>query len=108
MIPKKSFTRLVEWFLIHVYMARSLVDHLLLCTYFVSFSCQIFQTIRFKGVQLQWQQQKQIQFCMEKRPVEDNDTEIVGTGPEFNRIFSPIGRHILSARRSVILKLKYI
>ena len=41
--------------MIHITRASSLVNHLGICTYFVSFSCQNFQTVRFKNAQLQLQ-----------------------------------------------------
>ena len=42
----------VEWLMIHISLASSLINNLWICTFFML----IFQTIRFKDVQLQWQQ----------------------------------------------------
>ena len=47
---------LVAWIMINIYPEILLVNHLWLFTYFPPFLCQIYQTIRFKDVQLQLQQ----------------------------------------------------
>ena len=101
---QKVFIHLVELFLIQISLDSSLVNHSWLCTYFVSFLCQLFQKIRFKDVQIQWQQKygfDDSSYCYKnctqhgkKSPVGDDEIKIVGNRPEINRNFSPIGRHI--------------
>ena len=63
MLFQKNCTHRVQWFLIHISMASSLVNNTWLWNYFLVFSCQVFQTVRFKNVQLQ-QQQKYIYLLM--------------------------------------------
>ena len=47
---KKLFLRIVEWFLIHIYLVSLLFNNLWLCTNMFCSKLQIIKTIRFKGV----------------------------------------------------------